>query len=130
MDVVYLANRLFPIVNIATNGLSPVPPNIRHTILISLDGSEATHDRIRGPGVFQRVMDNYRGDLRVIYRMPIHKMNLDDIETVVHIAKQNGARGVSFIVHAPHVTSDELTLTHMALYHYAGWQDCSMLTNL
>jgi sulfatase maturation enzyme AslB (radical SAM superfamily) len=111
MDILHLADQYFPIVNIATNGLIKVPASIDHTILISLDGQEATHDRIRGKGTFARVLANYQGDRRVIYRMTIHRENLDEIEAVTQIAHQNQVRGISFIIHAPYQSRDELCLS-------------------
>jgi MoaA/NifB/PqqE/SkfB family radical SAM enzyme len=115
MDIIRLADRYFPIVNIATNGLIKVPSDIRHTILISLDGQEATHERIRGKGTFAKVLANYQGDSRVIYRMTIHKENLDEIEAVTQIAQRNQVRGISFIIHAPYQGSDALCLSRDAL---------------
>ncbi len=111
LDIIRLANAYFPILNIATNGLIKVPPEIRHTILISLDGQEATHDRIRGKGTFAKVLANYQGDPRVIYRMTIHKQNLDEVDAVTQIAQQNQVRGISFIIHAPYQGSDALCLS-------------------
>ncbi|HNT77691.1 MAG TPA: radical SAM protein [Anaerolineae bacterium] len=110
-EIITLADSLFPIVNIATNGLIPVAPEIHHTVFISLDGTEETHDRIRGQGTFRKVMDNYHNDRRAIYRMTINKHNLAEVEPATQAAQHNGVRGISFIIHAPLDTTDALCLT-------------------
>ena len=109
-DVISLADKYFPIVNIATNGLIRVSPAIRHTVLVSLDGQENTHERIRGKGTFRKVLANYKDDERVIYRMTINKLNLGEIEDVTQIAQRNNVRGISFIVYAPYLGKDALCL--------------------
>lgn len=109
-EVIFLANQFFPIVNIATNGLIKIPPAIKHTILISLDGQQETHEKIRGKGTFGKILANYQDDKRVIYRMTINKLNLNEIEAVIQIAQQNNVRGVSFIIHAPYLERDALCL--------------------
>jgi MoaA/NifB/PqqE/SkfB family radical SAM enzyme len=109
-DVIFLADEFFPIVNIATNGLVKVPPAIEHTILVSLDGQKETHEQVRGKGTFERVLANYEGDKRVIYRMTITRLNLGQVEQVARTARQNGVRGVSYIIHAPDSESDDLCL--------------------
>jgi MoaA/NifB/PqqE/SkfB family radical SAM enzyme len=110
-DVIFLANKFFPIVNIATNGLIKIPPAIRHTILVSLDGQETTHESIRGKGTFEKVLANYKDDKRVIYRMTINKLNLNEIVPVTQIAQRNNVRGISFIIHAPYLQKDALCLS-------------------
>jgi MoaA/NifB/PqqE/SkfB family radical SAM enzyme len=109
--VIELADRYFPILNIATNGLIKIPEKIQHTILISLDGQPETHDRIRGAGAFERMIANYQNDPRVIFRMTIHTMNIDEIEAVAETALRYNVRGLSFILYAHYLQVDPLSLS-------------------
>ncbi len=115
LDVIFLADKFFPIVNIATNGLIKIPSTIRHTILVSLDGREEIHEKIRGPNTFGKVLDNYKNDKRVIYRMTINKLNLDEIEAVTQIAQHNNVRGISFIIYAHYLEKDPFCLNQAEL---------------
>jgi MoaA/NifB/PqqE/SkfB family radical SAM enzyme len=120
-DVIFLADKFFPIVNIATNGLIKIPSVIRHTILVSLDGQKEIHEKIRGPRTFDRILANYKNDKRVIYRMTISKLNLNEIETVTQIAQRNNVRGISFIIYAHYLEKDPLCLNQAELEEVRIW---------
>lgn len=60
---------------------------------ISLDGREATHDRIRGlPGAFQRSLNAIRllrdAGVRTGVRFTVHARNVADLDTVFDLAEQ------------------------------------------
>jgi MoaA/NifB/PqqE/SkfB family radical SAM enzyme len=111
MEVVLLANRLFPILVVATNGLIRIPTDVDHTLLISLDGTEKTHDTIRASGSFRRILDNYENDKRVLYRMTINSLNYKEIADVTRAALQNNVRGISFLGHGAESPNDPLRLS-------------------
>lgn len=52
------AMRLFRRNAISTSGMVPIPSDLNAGLLISLDGPREIHDRIRGSGAFDRVMEN------------------------------------------------------------------------
>lgn len=94
MDVLMLANEIFPTVYVITNGLIKIPENFRHTIFLSIDGMEKTNDRIRGEGTFSKIIANYRNDRRVIINMTLMKENYKELENVVKLSIANGFIGV------------------------------------
>jgi MoaA/NifB/PqqE/SkfB family radical SAM enzyme len=94
IDVLMLADRIFPFVYVITNGTIKIPEEFNHRLFISIDGSQKTNDSLRGKGVFSRVMKHYSGDKRVIINMTITKDNYKELEDVVKIATENGFTGV------------------------------------
>lgn len=95
LDVVELAYRTFPVVNIVTNGQIPIPKKLSRLLLfVSLDGDRVKNDAVRGKNTFDQVIRNYSGDSRVIINMTLLKDNYTDLESVVKEAKQNAFRGV------------------------------------
>lgn len=93
-DVLRLADRMFPFVYVITNGTINIDDDFRHRLYVSIDGSPATNDSMRGRGVFSRIMKNYAGDRRVVINMTITKSNYREIENVVKIAQKSGFGGV------------------------------------
>ncbi|HOW52257.1 MAG TPA: radical SAM protein [bacterium] len=95
-EVVLLADRIFPFVEMITNGTQPLPEkeSYRHRIFVSLDGTEATHDAIRGAGIFQQVVTRVTGDRRVVFNMTLMEHNYRELEYVVNLADDIGISGV------------------------------------
>lgn len=93
-DVLMLADSVFPLVYVITNGTIKIPEEFNHRLFVSLDGSRGTNDSIRGNGVFSKVINNYSGDRRVVINMTLTKDNYRELEDVVKIAKGNGFGGV------------------------------------
>ncbi len=106
LDIIELADKFFPIVGIITNGTIKIPESFRHYIYLSLDGLRQTNDRIRGDGVFDRVLDNYRGDNRVIVNITIMKQNYLELEDLIKVAKDAGFHGVVCNIYTPVEGSD------------------------
>jgi MoaA/NifB/PqqE/SkfB family radical SAM enzyme len=104
-DVLMLADKMFPIIFIITNGTIKVPDEFRHTLFVSVDGSEETSDSIRGKGAFARVLTNYSGDRRAIINMTLTKQNYKELEDVVKIARDKGLRGVVCNLFTPAINS-------------------------
>jgi MoaA/NifB/PqqE/SkfB family radical SAM enzyme len=94
IDVLMLADRVFPCVSVITNGTIKIPKEFSHTIFVSIDGSKKTNDSIRGKGVFDRVVKNYSKDKRVVINMTITRDNYRELETVVKLSKEHGFQGV------------------------------------
>ncbi len=93
-DVLMLANKIFPLIYVITNGTIKIPKEFNHRLYVSLDGTPRTNDLIRGKGVFSRVIKNYSGDKRVVINMTLTRNNYKELEDVVKIAKENGFGGV------------------------------------
>ena len=94
LDVLLAADKVFPYVSVITNGTIKIPPEFDHTLFVSVDGSEETNDAIRGDGVFQKVIDNYSGDKRVVINMTLMNSNYKELEDVVQLAREHGFQGV------------------------------------
>jgi MoaA/NifB/PqqE/SkfB family radical SAM enzyme len=94
IDVLMLADRIFPFVNVITNGTIKIPEAFNHRLYVSIDGSPTANDSLRGNGVFAKVMKNYAGDKRVIINMTITRDNYNQLEAVVKNAIENGFNGV------------------------------------
>jgi MoaA/NifB/PqqE/SkfB family radical SAM enzyme len=94
IDVLMLADRIFPFVYVITNGTIKIPQEFNHRLYVSIDGSPSTNDTIRGNGVFSQVMKHYSGDLRVVINMTITQDNYTELEAVVKHAIENGFTGV------------------------------------
>ena len=93
-DVLMLADKIFPLVYVITNGTIRIPEKFNHRLFVSLDGLPKTNDSIRGKDVFSKVMKNYSGDKRVIINMTLTKSNYNELEDVTRIAEKNGFEGV------------------------------------
>lgn len=52
------AAKLFARNAVATSGAVPIPPDLGMGLLVSLDGLEPEHDRLRGHGAFARALDH------------------------------------------------------------------------
>ncbi|NOR45007.1 MAG: hypothetical protein GQ534_05415 [Candidatus Delongbacteria bacterium] len=94
IDVLMLANKIFPYNYVITNGTIIIPNSFDHILFISLDGTEKTNDFIRGKGTFSKIMKNYSQDSRIVINMTITNGNYQELEDVVKIAIENGFRGV------------------------------------
>ena len=94
LDVLMLADKIFPLVYVITNGTIRIPEKFNHRLFVSLDGLPKTNDSIRGNEVFSKVMRNYSEDKRVILNMTLTRGNYNELEDVTKIAEKNGFEGV------------------------------------
>jgi MoaA/NifB/PqqE/SkfB family radical SAM enzyme len=94
IDVLMLADRIFPFVFVITNGTVKIPKEFNHRLYVSIDGNREINDSVRGEGVFSRVIENYSGDKRVVINMTLTRDNYRELEAVTKIAKENGFNGV------------------------------------
>lgn len=101
MDVIYAAKEIFPLLNIITNGVVPIPLDINARIYVSLDGKEQTHNAIRNAPVFYKILNNYRNDHRVIFLYTISQANYLDIAPTIAKAKETGVAGITFQLFHP-----------------------------
>ncbi len=112
-DVVEAARPHFLSVGVTTNGTFPldVPADV---IWVSLDGLEATHDEIRGAGVFEKAMGNIasaRGR-PVFANVTVNRINAGEVEDLVRMLAGT-VRGVTIQFHYPYEgLPDPLLPTH------------------
>ncbi len=102
-DAMAAACGTFPFVYAITNGTMQVPRALPIRLFVSLDGDRETNDRIRGKGVFDRVLANYADDDRAVLNMVLGRTNYTELERVVEIARDNRMRGVVCNLYTPTV---------------------------
>lgn len=105
-------------VTISTNGLRPLPRAgfERVSIGVTLFGGGPLDDALRAirpdgrafTGLFDRVLANYRDDLRVIFNYAITDRGVDQIEPTVRRIRDNGNR-VTFNFYSEHHTETPLS---------------------
>ena len=96
MDVIKEAIKIFPSVQVVSNGVIKLPRfngNKQPKYWVSIDGTQETHDKIRGARVFDKVIQNIRENNPVV-ASTIMTLNYKEIEDVVKIAHDNGASGL------------------------------------
>ncbi|MFX1378220.1 MAG: radical SAM protein [Promethearchaeota archaeon] len=102
MELIHKAIKMFPSVQIASNGIIKLPWFDHHKqpiYWVSLDGGEEIHNNIRGANIFQRVIENIKEDKRVLISTTITAINYKDIENVVNIAYNTGVSGIFFLMY-------------------------------
>ena len=95
LDVLELADSIFPVLHVITNGIIKIPVSFNHILFLSIDGNEETNDRIRGAGTYRKLIDNYKNDSRVIVNMTLSGENYKELESVVRLSIKNRFSGVA-----------------------------------
>ncbi len=105
-DVLHYAFDKFENVNMTSNGLlidennSKMFKNENFRITISVDGSKKIHEKIRGKGTFDRLLEKIRilknNNLRFAIQTTVSQLNLDQIDFLVGFAKEYNAEMLSF----------------------------------
>jgi len=98
--------------SLITNGtllksrIDEIAPYINGILFVSLDGSEKTHDRIRGvDGCFKRAVEGItaaKKQVSVTINMTIMADNIDEVEDTVKLAKDLDVRIVLSVSHEYH----------------------------
>ncbi len=113
-DVVRLARRMgYFKVAAVTNGTYPIETEA-DLVWLSIDGTRPVHDRIRGDGVFDRVMTNLAASShpRIYANLTVNRINRDDVDAVVDlVASHPKLRGMSVNFHTPYPGVEDLALT-------------------
>ncbi|MFX1302000.1 MAG: radical SAM protein [Promethearchaeota archaeon] len=102
MELLYEAVKIFPSVQIASNGIIKLPQfksKKQPIYWVSLDGGEETHNLIRGANIFNKVIENIKDDKRVLISTTITSRNYNEISTVVKIAYDAGVAGIFFLLY-------------------------------
>ncbi len=108
-----VATEIFDQTWIVTNGTHGFPEFKNTLYVVSLDGEEETHDRIRGKGVFEKIKENISLFQPYCYcNTTLTKVNHGKIKRTVEAAIQLGTRGICFAWTTPMSPKDILHLPH------------------
>ncbi len=107
LDVMMCANEIFPLVDVITNGTIPIPAEFNHRIYLSIEGAPETNDKIRGKGIFSKIIENYAGDSRIVVITTLNRMNYTELEEIVTNARENGFRSVVCGLYCTPINSDD-----------------------
>ncbi|MFX0002425.1 MAG: radical SAM protein [Promethearchaeota archaeon] len=113
MGLLHKAIKIFPSVQIASNGIIKLPmfDHYKQPIYwVSLDGGEEVHNNIRGADIFQKVLENIKEDKRVLISTTITALNYKEIENIVNIAYNVGVLGIFFLMYTGY-PNDPLLVT-------------------
>jgi len=119
MALLHKAIKIFPSVQIASNGIIKLPffDHYKQPIYwVSLDGGEEMHNNIRGANIFKKVIDNIKEDKRVLISTTITALNYKEIENVVNIAYNIGVSGIFFLMYTGY-PNDPLLVKGKKLKH-------------
>lgn len=105
-DVLEIAKLYFPFISTFTNGQVKIPGEFNFRIYLSVDGLEKYNDTIRGEGTFNRAMQNYHGDKRVIVHCVLSKENYKDIKGLVGKTREMDWQGIMFSFYTPQINED------------------------
>ena len=103
----------FRAISIYTNGTLPFDHLDVDTVFISLDGREAAHDALRGPGCFRRILRNIEASRHpnLIVNHTINAANFGEIEPMCRlVAAHPKLNRIFFYFHTPYYGIDELFL--------------------
>jgi sulfatase maturation enzyme AslB (radical SAM superfamily) len=100
MNLLHKAVKIFPSIQIASNGIIKMPyfkSQKQPIYWVSLDGGEKIHNSMRGANIFRKVIDNIYNDKRVLISTTVSALNYTEIEKVVKIAYDSGVLGLFFL---------------------------------
>ncbi len=106
--VVEAACNIFNNVMMVTNGTIPIENLKLRNYFVSLDGSREVNDKIRGNGVFDKVVKNIRGDKRATIAATISTYNQDPILNLAKIISRLDIKGITFALYTPMSFNDPL----------------------
>jgi MoaA/NifB/PqqE/SkfB family radical SAM enzyme len=103
----------FLLVNVVTNGTFPLDVPAADLIMVSLDGSRASHNEIRGD-TYDLILANIQQAKQnnICLYMAINQINQKDIEAVAETARNiPQVKAVSFNFHTPYPGTESLSLS-------------------
>ncbi len=108
IEVLKLANKIFPYIDICSNGLIRIPEEINHRIFISIDGTDVYNKKYRGHEILKKISENYYNDKRVVVLMTLNKINYTDIGYVAEYAIKNKLQSLVFSLFTPMNIDEDL----------------------
>jgi MoaA/NifB/PqqE/SkfB family radical SAM enzyme len=109
-DVVAEAKKLFFCVGLTTNGTFPLEVET-DVLWVSLDGLADTHNRLRGPGVFEQAIENIRrsGHPKILAHITANAVNCDEVPDLIRYLR-GLVKGITVQFYYPYHGQDELFL--------------------
>ena len=110
MDVIKEAIKIFPSVQVVSNGVIKLPRFNGYKqpkYWVSIDGTKETHNEIRCAQVFDKVIQNIRENNPVV-SSTIMTLNYKEIGDIAKIAYNNGASGLVFLLYTDYPDSSLL----------------------
>jgi len=109
-DVVAEARKHFLVVGATTNGTQPLDVGT-DVLWVSLDGLQATHDRLRGAGVFQQALEHIRASqsARVYAHLTANRLNAAELPELIQFLRGK-VRGITVQLYYPYGGKDDLWL--------------------
>jgi Fe-coproporphyrin III synthase len=101
------ADQIFPELSIVTNGTKPVSKKIQRRLWVSIDGPRDLHNQIRGAQIFDQVLENIKGDERVILTPTLTTVNYKYVDDLVQIARDCRVAGITFSTYTSHQGLDD-----------------------
>ncbi len=123
MPVVEAAYNTFNSIQVATNGIIKMPEQLRCVIWVSIDGTEGTHNRIRGAKCYQKIMRNIQDDKRIAISMSLTTTNYKEIFPTIEACLKANVKGIFFLLYTGHLSDSlylygkQLEYTIKSLYH-------------
>jgi MoaA/NifB/PqqE/SkfB family radical SAM enzyme len=112
-DVVRMARAMgYFMVATVTNGTFPIRTEA-DLVWLSIDGSPAVHDRIRGAGAFEKLSANLAASPhpRIYANMTVNRLNRGETGAVLRfVAGHPKLKGISFNFHTPYPGVEDLAL--------------------
>ncbi|MFC1617706.1 radical SAM protein [Patescibacteria group bacterium] len=105
--LVAAADKIFPEVVMVSNGIIKIPKNFERRVMISIDGPEEIHNKIRGQEVFAKIIGNIKNDQRVILTPTLSTTNYQYIEDLVDITREANVDGIAFSTYTSHQGSED-----------------------
>ena len=102
MDIIAEAHKYFTFVQTATNGIIYIPKEIQpNGLWLSIDGPEEIHNKIRrSPTCFQKLVENYQDDRRVLVCSTITNSNWRNIDDIMKISQSMNLKGIVFMMYS------------------------------
>ncbi|MEN8198941.1 MAG: DUF5714 domain-containing protein [Thermodesulfobacteriota bacterium] len=76
-------------------------PNLH--LQVSVDGLQESHDRLRGPGTYKKLMENLaalkEAEVPVTFSVALSGENIDDLPQMMEVAAEKGASSIHFLYH-------------------------------
>ena len=109
-DVVAEARKLFLVVGATTNGTQPLDVGT-DVLWVSLDGLQATHDRLRGTGVFQQALANIQANRTscVYAHLTANRQNAAELPELIKFLRGK-VQGITVQLYYPYGGKDNLWL--------------------
>jgi len=108
LDVIEETNKLFPYIDICSNGQIKIPEHINHRIFISIDGNDDYNKTYRSSKILDNISQNYYNDKRVVILMTLNGINYNMINEVAEFAINNKIDSLVFSLYTPFSETDNL----------------------